>query len=348
MAEENQPPFPHDSGYKFLFSSKRAFLQLLQSFVKTGWAQAVDEASLVRVDKSFILPDFKNKEADLVYQASLKDQEVIFYLLLELQSTVDYFIPYRLLLYMTEIWRDVCKNTPPRDMKRKGFRLPAIVPLVLYNGSREWTAPLSFRETVAAHHLFADQVPDFSYILINLQRYREEELLELSNLIGSVFFLDRGRDIREHLTNLKRLVVVLEKLPPEEFELFFTWARNILLRKVPAEKREEMVQTLKTARPEEVREVISNFERNLEKAFAEAEERGLKQGIAQGIEQGIEKGIAQGIEKGIEKGIAQGIEKGIEQGIEKVARQMLAKGLDIDTVAECTGLARERIARLKQ
>ena len=86
MAEENQPPFPHDSGYKFLFSSKRAFLQLLQSFVKTGWAQAVDEASLVRVDKSFILPDFKNKEADLVYQASLKDQEVIFYLLLELQS----------------------------------------------------------------------------------------------------------------------------------------------------------------------------------------------------------------------------------------------------------------------
>ncbi len=142
--------------------------------------------------------------------------------------------------------------------------------------------------------------------------------------------------------------MVLEKLPPEEFELFFTWARNILLRKVPAEKREEMVQTLKTARPEEVREVISNFERNLEKAFAEAEERGLKQGIAQGIEQGIEKGIAQGIEKGIEKGIAQGIEKGIEQGIEKVARQMLAKGLDIDTVAECTGLARERIARLKQ
>ncbi len=85
---QEQVHMPHDTGYKYLLSSKKAFLQLLRSFVQAGWAEGVDEASLIRVDKSFILQDFKNKEADLVYRAKLKDKEVIFYVLMELQSTV--------------------------------------------------------------------------------------------------------------------------------------------------------------------------------------------------------------------------------------------------------------------
>ena len=41
---------PHDSGYKYLLYSKKAFVQLIRSFVKTGWAEQFDEASLVRID----------------------------------------------------------------------------------------------------------------------------------------------------------------------------------------------------------------------------------------------------------------------------------------------------------
>ena len=128
MPEDNKNDInnPHDSGYKYLLYSKKAFVQLIRSFVKTGWADQIDEASLVRIDKSFILQDFKDKEADVVYRAQLKDQEVIFYVLMELQSTVDYLIPYRLLLYMTEIWRDIFKNVSEKEAKRKSFRLPVI------------------------------------------------------------------------------------------------------------------------------------------------------------------------------------------------------------------------------
>jgi hypothetical protein len=45
---------PHDSGFKYLLSSKKAFVQLLRSFVKAPWAEQVEEASLVRLDKSFL------------------------------------------------------------------------------------------------------------------------------------------------------------------------------------------------------------------------------------------------------------------------------------------------------
>ena len=33
----------HDRGYKFLLSSRRMFLQLLNTFVKQGWVEEIDE-----------------------------------------------------------------------------------------------------------------------------------------------------------------------------------------------------------------------------------------------------------------------------------------------------------------
>lgn len=137
---------PHDKGYKYLLSSKRLFLELLQTFVKRGWVEQIEESDLVPVDKSYILPDFSEKEADLVYRVRFKGQEVIFYILMEMQSTVDYQMPYRLLLYQVEIWRDVLKNADKEEAARKTFRLPPIVPIVLYNGEAAWTAAQSFRE----------------------------------------------------------------------------------------------------------------------------------------------------------------------------------------------------------
>lgn len=89
----------HDKGYKFLLSSKRVFIELLRSFVRQEWVKDIDETDIVKIDKSYILQDFADKEADLVYRMKLKDKDVIFYVLMELQSTVDFQMPYRLLLY---------------------------------------------------------------------------------------------------------------------------------------------------------------------------------------------------------------------------------------------------------
>ncbi|MQL53263.1 Rpn family recombination-promoting nuclease/putative transposase [Desulfofundulus thermobenzoicus] len=154
MPDKRQPHHTHDRGYRELLSSKRAFLELLKTFVHEEWAKDIDEESLVRVEKSYVLQDFSEKEADIVYRLRLRGTEVIFYVLLELQSTVDHLMPFRLLLYMVEIWRDIYNNTLAGERERKGFRLPAIVPAVLYNGRRSWTACRSFREYQAGHERF--------------------------------------------------------------------------------------------------------------------------------------------------------------------------------------------------
>ena len=141
---------PHDLGYKWLLSSREIFLQLLHSFVKQPWIEKIDEDTITRTDTTFIAKDFREKEADLVYEAHLEGQPVVFYILLELQRKVDFSMPYRLLHYMSGIWQNYLRLLPEtQSIERKSFRLPAIVPIVLYNGERHWTAARSFRAMLA-------------------------------------------------------------------------------------------------------------------------------------------------------------------------------------------------------
>ena len=69
-----------------------------------------------------------------------------------------------------------------------------------------------------------------------------------------------------------------------------------------------------------------------------------------GLEKGLEKGMAKGIEKGIRQGrnegIKQGIEKGRNEGVKAVAKSMMQKGFDIDTIASLTGLSIEDLKML--
>ena len=59
-----------------------------------------------------------------------------------------------------------------------------------------------------------------------------------------------------------------------------------------------------------------------------------------------EKGMKTGLEKGIKQGIKQGIEQGIEQGTIKIAKNMKKKGIDLQTIADCTSLTMIEIEKL--
>ena len=112
-AESSSQHQSHDKGYKLLLSNKQTFISLLKSFVHEDWVNTIKETDLVRVEKSYISQDFSKREADIVYQLRTESDDIIFYCLLELQSEVDYLMPFRLLIYMTEIWRDSFKNSDP-------------------------------------------------------------------------------------------------------------------------------------------------------------------------------------------------------------------------------------------
>ncbi len=54
-------------------------------FIPEQWAQSLDESSIILINKSFVSHTMREKESDLLYCIHLDSQEIIFYMLLELQ-----------------------------------------------------------------------------------------------------------------------------------------------------------------------------------------------------------------------------------------------------------------------
>ena len=101
--------------------------------------------------------------------------------------------------------------------------------------------------------------------------------------------------------------------------------------------------------------LINSFERDArhegwKEGIAQGIAKGRKEGVAQGIAQGITQGIAQGITQGRREGVAQGRREGFSDGSYQAkletATAFKRLGIDIDKIAEGTGLTREEIEKL--
>lgn len=275
---------PHDKGYKYILSIKRLFVQLLRSFVDQGWAKKIEPEDVEILDKSFMLPDFKNKEADLVYKVNIDGNNVYFYLL-ELQSSVDYQMPYRLLLYMVEIWRTVLKDTCKKEVRKKDFRLPVIIPCVLYNGTDKWTAKRSFKETLFKYEEFGDLVIDFKYILFDVRRYKDEELLQLANLIASVFFIDKTKDKSSELIDrLKEVAAKVKGLSSEDTNIMWNWLKNIAARGIKSGLEKDIDNIFQ--KEGKVENMVYAIERVIKKEKLDAKKEGKIEVVKEMLKEG--------------------------------------------------------------
>ena len=68
--------------------------------------------------------------------------------------------------------------------------------------------------------------------------------------------------------------------------------------------------------------------------------------VEQGEERGVKKGVKQGIEQGIEKGIKTGFNQGKKIEKVEIAKRLIKRGIDLNIIAESTGLPREEIDEL--
>ena len=68
-------------------------------------------------------------------------------------------------------------------------------------------------------------------------------------------------------------------------------------------------------------------------------------------ETGREEGHKVGKEEGLKEGKEEGIKEGLKEGAKKksfdIAKRMLEKGIDIETIPELTGLTAEEVSMLK-
>ena len=74
---------------------------------------------------------------------------------------------------------------------------------------------------------------------------------------------------------------------------------------------------------------------------------GIDEGVAKGEAKGFAKGEAKGFAKGEAKGFAKGEARGSYHKSLDIAKKMLLKGMDDDSIMELTGLTQEQLHQLK-
>ncbi|MCB2356409.1 Rpn family recombination-promoting nuclease/putative transposase [Clostridium estertheticum] len=271
----------HDKSYKDLFSTNDAFLSFVNTFIQGEWVDKLEKDKLILVDKSYILSDYEELESDIVYNATIGEQNIIFYVLLELQSSVDHSMPIRLLMYMVELWREILRNSEKKEIKRKSYRLPAIVPIVLYNGTKKWTCARNFKDIINESQLFGDNILDFKYILVDINSYSKEYLYEFKNIAAAIFLLDQDINAMEFLERLKNIVINFSNLTSEEKLLLKGWIKNTTNSDEIYDMNKLVDDIFNENKKEEVEIMVSNASNIFGKLKSDGIKEGKKEGKAE-------------------------------------------------------------------
>src|SRR5262249_50878203 len=156
----------HDSGYKLLFSQRRMVEELLRGFVRESWVSSLDFSSLQKVGSTFVSDDLRERHSDMIWRLRYRGPKrgwFYVYLLLEFQSTPDPFMAVRLQGYVALLLSELIQT----EVATPATGLPTVLPLVLYNGRRPWTAPLDLASLFQAVPPGAEHlVPQLRYLLV--------------------------------------------------------------------------------------------------------------------------------------------------------------------------------------
>ncbi|MDR1573646.1 MAG: Rpn family recombination-promoting nuclease/putative transposase [Clostridiales Family XIII bacterium] len=277
----------HDKGYKQLLSHKDNFIDLLKCHVSEPWTKEIDAAALKLGNTGFVTKDFLGREADILYGARIRDQDVKFCILLELQSSPDFTMPYRLLEYMTGVLSESFLNTKPDMRESESFRLPAVVPIVLYNGEYKWNCVRSFKEYFAEYERFAPHLIDFEYILIDVNRLDDKKLLSVSAVINYAMYLDKVIDLEELKHRLRTVADKSAGMTEDKREQLRLWIHNVVSKKMPDTHTKEIEKTFEKGG---LTEMTYAIERVIERALAESELKGERKGKLKGELEGERKG----------------------------------------------------------
>jgi len=277
---------PHDKGYKRIFSIKKNFLDFIKKYIGLEWMMALEEKDLELIDKEFITDQFDTYESDLVYKVYTKNGIIYLFFLLELQSYNDFSMPFRLLVYMTAIWIDYFKNCDKNERRRKDYRLPAIMPIVLHNGEQNWTASCSFSQMIDHAELFGKYVVDFEYALVSVNKLTESEIIDSNTLIDNIFLADKKRTRQEWTDGITELMHRIRAMDTNDLNEWITWFSNVI-RELNGKERGELIEQLKKG---DEKGMCSSFERLLNKEKAEGKAEGWAEGKAEGWTQGKAEG----------------------------------------------------------
>ncbi len=260
----------------------------------------LDFSQLTHINRSFVPDNLREQESDIVYRVPFRDEskteELLIYILIEHQSTIDTTMGFRMLFYMTQIWdfqrREWASNNVPRSQRR--FR--PIVPIVFYTGEQTWQTPVALSAQMDLPSVLSEFVPTFNTLFLSVKDADTADLTRTDHPFGWLLTVlqKEHTDKEEIRTALMEAVAHIDTLDTEKTQ---QWQRAIfylyllILHRRPSVEHDELKtlvydQMKETSRKEEGAAMAQTMAEYL---MEQGEKRGEKRGQTQAKREAVLK-----------------------------------------------------------
>jgi predicted transposase/invertase (TIGR01784 family) len=300
----------HDILIKKAMENPSLAREFLEEYLPEEYKQIVDLTTLKPEKETYVEESLRTKLSDMVFSVQMhnkaedKKYDAFIYTLIEHQSYSDYWIALRLLKYSLLLLE---RHTIKRN------KLPVILPIVIYNGKKKYSAPRNIFELFTYPDIARKTIEE-DYRLIDLQAISDNEM-DYEKHLSFLLYTMKHIHERDTILMLKEAMrrcskaIIIDKEQNYVLTKLILWYTDS---KVPEEKKQLLEQIIVDNLP---KEEANNIMRTIADSY---------------IEEGFNKGILQGTEK----------------GKAELIKMMLNQGNPVDKIAKITGLSVSDIQKL--
>ena len=255
--------FP-DRSIRWLLEDRENVRGLLE-IVAEHLAAHLDFSQLAHINRSFVPDNLREQESDIVYSVPFRDEskteELLIYILIEHQSTIDTTMGFRMLFYMTQIWdfqrREWESNNVPRSQRR--FR--PIVPIVFYTGEQTWQTPVSLNAQMDLPAVLSEFVPTFNTLFLSVKDADAADLTRTDHPLGWLLTVlqkehANKEEIRAVLMEAVAHIDTLDEEKTQQWQRAIFYLYLLILHRRPSVEHDELKtlvhqQTQETSRKKE-------------------------------------------------------------------------------------------------
>lgn len=314
--KKNTTPTLHDAVFKQFLTHPETARDFLDIHLPPALRKLCDLNTLQLASGSFIEDDLRPYYSDVLYSLKAGNGYGYVYCLIEHQSTPDKHMAFRLMRYAIAAMQ--------RHIDAGHKTLPLVIPVLFYQGkvspypySMSWLD--EFETPEYARTLYGENFPLVDITIIpddEIMQHRRMAILEL--LQKHI----RQRDLTELLDQLTTLLLGGNTTQEQLISVI-----NYMLQAGESLDPAALINTLASRVPQHEETLMTIAE----KLRLEGEQRGIQKGL----------------QLGEQKGRQEGRQEGEREAALKIARTMLASGLDRAMVMQMTGLTESELAQIR-
>ena len=302
---------PHDKMLFHSLKNKAIATDAMKAYLPSEISELLNYNQARPYKSKFVTPNYKQYEADIIYEVPMLDESALILWHAEQQTTVDKLMPVRMWSYMLSLYEEYYDNN--RDKP-----LPLIFPVIIYTGEQRYTASTDLLDLFGDFKELARRYVLGPIKLVDVCRLSDDDIRKkpLFGVTELAFKYKKSSDVTDFMRTLFPWLNEVEEMIGPHFN-------KLVLRYVISEY-DHLHSDLFMSELESVQ--LKNFGDYVmtiaEKWKSEARETGWQEGQQFGRQEGRQEGK----------------EEGKLESLKAVARRMFKNGNSFDDIQLATDL----------